>query len=283
MIYTLKNEKIEIKVNSLGAEIISVIKDGKERMWQNENGEWDGHAPVLFPYCGTVVVTKFGKDYIGEQHGLACYIGFALIEQGKDFLRFSACSSKETKKTFPYDFILEVIYRLKEDNIIIEYNIGNPSDENLYYACGGHESFKIEDDIENYYLEFEKEEDFIDHEVNNDTGHLSGITKSMGKGRILKFSENKLINDRTIVLKDINSRKVMLKKNDGTLIGESNFNGINNVLFWRPGLGKTVCIEPWTNLPDTDNAPSIEFSQKYGVFELEPKKTANFVRLVKYY
>ena len=48
MIYTLKNNKIEVKVNSLGAELISVVsKEGFEYIWQG--AQWPKHAPVLFP------------------------------------------------------------------------------------------------------------------------------------------------------------------------------------------------------------------------------------------
>ena len=38
MIYTIKNDKTEVKINSLGAEVRSVIYNGKQRAWQNETG-----------------------------------------------------------------------------------------------------------------------------------------------------------------------------------------------------------------------------------------------------
>ena len=49
MTYQLSSGLLELEISSIGAELISVKKQGKERLWQNENGGWSGHAPVLFP------------------------------------------------------------------------------------------------------------------------------------------------------------------------------------------------------------------------------------------
>lgn len=51
MRYTIKNEKVSVTLESVGAEIISVVMDGKERVWQNETGEWAGHGPMFFPFA----------------------------------------------------------------------------------------------------------------------------------------------------------------------------------------------------------------------------------------
>ena len=71
MIYTISNEILTVQVNTLGGELISVKKDGKERLWQNENGGWAGHAPVLFPVCGDCTMIVRGKEYPIKKHGFA--------------------------------------------------------------------------------------------------------------------------------------------------------------------------------------------------------------------
>ena len=38
------------------------------------------------------------------------------------------------------------------------------------------------------------------------------------------------------------------------------FDGFPNLLLWRGGAGKFICIEPWTNLPDVVGKENIEFS-----------------------
>ena len=51
MNYYLKNNKLELVIDSFGAQITSVKLDGIEKLWQNDNGSWEGHAPLLFPVC----------------------------------------------------------------------------------------------------------------------------------------------------------------------------------------------------------------------------------------
>ena len=52
MITTLSNDHLKVAINSFGAEIISINKDGKELIWEGNEKFWTGHSPVLFPICG---------------------------------------------------------------------------------------------------------------------------------------------------------------------------------------------------------------------------------------
>ena len=52
MIYGISNGILTAMVSTTGGELVSVRKDGKERIWQNDNGSWCGHAPILFPVSG---------------------------------------------------------------------------------------------------------------------------------------------------------------------------------------------------------------------------------------
>ena len=51
MIYTIQSEILEVALCDLGAELYSVKRAGVERLWQNESGEWNGKAPILYPVC----------------------------------------------------------------------------------------------------------------------------------------------------------------------------------------------------------------------------------------
>ena len=104
MNYKIENDKLSLEVASLGAEPISIRYAGKERLWQNENGSWAGHAPVLFPVCGHCGITVGEKSYPVGAHGFARKSEFALRERGEDFLAFSLCASEQTKRVYPYDF-----------------------------------------------------------------------------------------------------------------------------------------------------------------------------------
>ena len=69
MIYTIKNDKTEVKINSLGAEVRSVIHNGRERAWQNETGEWLGCAILLFPFAGFNRLVYDRVDFGYNRHG----------------------------------------------------------------------------------------------------------------------------------------------------------------------------------------------------------------------
>lgn len=282
MVYTIKNEKLCVSVSSTGAELVSVKFNGKERLWQNDNGEWDGHSPVLFPFAGHVEVKVYGKTYPLSVHGVVWQSSFSLTEQKEDTLRFSCCSSKETRKYYPYSFIFDVIYTIKDNCLMIDYEVRNPSDEEIYFSIGAHESFNVDSELEDYFIEFEKDEHFIQYE-NDVNGYLTGKTTDYGKGKELSFEKFPLLNDNSFVFKGINSTSVTLKKKTGEKVATSYFNGFNNILFWRPGKGKTVCIEPWQNLPDSVNEECKEFKDKYGITNLEPKSLKKFSRKVEYF
>ena len=53
MYYTLKNDKISLSVDTLGAQMISLKSaDGVEYLWQGDPQYWGDQAPNLFPFIG---------------------------------------------------------------------------------------------------------------------------------------------------------------------------------------------------------------------------------------
>ena len=79
MIYEFGSETLRCKVSSVGAELISVVHNGKERLWQNDNGGWSGHAPILFPFAGSCAMVVDGVEYPVPKHGFARKSEFACI------------------------------------------------------------------------------------------------------------------------------------------------------------------------------------------------------------
>lgn len=280
--YVIASDSVKVTVAALGAETVSVIKDGKERLWQNENGEWDGHAPVLFPVCGKCEIVVGGKAYPVIMHGIAPVCKFIPVERGEDFIRLRLQSSAETEKYYPFGFFFDVVYTASGNSLFIRYEIENPTDGDAYYSCGAHDSFAIDGELEEYVAEFEKSENFVNL-VHNDDGILTGESEDLGGGTVLDFGETPLVDDKTFIFKNVNSRSVVLRRRDGEKIAKIDFKGFDNLLFWRPGAGRTVCVEPWLNLPDTAGAPATEFSEKYGVRRLKAGEKATFTRVITYY
>ena len=52
----ISNEKIQAKINTLGAELVSLVDINKNRelMWQKNPKFWNKCSPVLFPFIGAI-------------------------------------------------------------------------------------------------------------------------------------------------------------------------------------------------------------------------------------
>ena len=282
MQYTIQNDKISVTVDTLGAELVSVKKDKKERLWQNPTGEWSGHAPILFPVCGHCGIIHEGVEYPIKAHGFSKKQNFVLTGQVCDELVFSLTSNEETKRVYPFDFLLEVRYQISGETLSIHYDVKNLSKEKpLYFACGSHEAYALDSDVDGYEIRFEKEENFL-HFMHDNDGYLTGETKPFGMGNVLPLPIDFLQNGATLIFKDVNSRKVTLCEKGGKPLSDITFDGFGNLLLWRAGAGKFICIEPWTNLPDYANVPDKEFSQKDGVMQVEANGMKRMTRTIAF-
>ncbi len=284
MVYTIKNDVLSVSVDDYGAEIKSVKIRGKEMIWQNPTGEWSSTSPVLFPVCGRCAITHKGVEYPVKFHGVARRADFTLTDSGEDFLRFTLQSNAETKLYYPFDFTFELIYRIAEDTLFIEHHIQNDGVEPLYYAAGGHESYNLDADVSEYAIEFDEEEELF-HSLGTDSGYLSGEKVSLGKSKYLSLASKYLDGSGTLVYEGFKSRKLWLCKKDGERLAELTIDkAFGNLLLWRAGNAKYICIEPWMNLPDIANAEArkIEFSQKGGVQKVNVGERTVLYRSIQY-
>lgn len=281
MIYTIKNDKTEIKINSLGAEVRSVVHNGKQRAWQNETGEWSGCAILLFPFAGFNRLVYEGVDFGVQKHGFCRNEEFTLISQAENSILFELCANDRTRAVYPYEFAFRVKYELVDGGYEISYTIKNTSDKEIPFACGGHESFALDKTVENYYVEFENDEKF-DFLVHNASGMLTGEKISHGEGRILQLQKDFTDNSATVILGNINSRKASLyHKHTKEKIVEITFDDFENLLLWHPHGSKMLCIEPWQCLPSCVDEIK-EFKERKGVITLEKGEKITFTRAIKY-
>ena len=281
MIYTIKNEKLVVSVDSYGAEAVSVIANGKEWIWQNSTGDWAGHSPILFPVCGHFGVTVNGKSYPIGAHGFVRKTECTLSSIGDDYIDFLIEANDATKAVYPFDFTLHIIYRISGANLTVEYVVENPSDMPLYFACGSHESYALDRNVDGYELVFEKEEEFV-HYYHDDGGYLTGETKNFGSGKAFALPRDFLQNSATLIFKNIKSREVFLCQKGGRALAKAHFDGFANLLLWRAGDSPFICIEPWTNLPDFAGEADKEFATKEGVIEVAPKSVKRMMHSVEY-
>lgn len=279
---TVRSGNLEITATELGAELIRVKHNGKERLWQNENGGWSGHAPVLFPVCGACEVRINGNVHDCPRHGFALNSKFMLVDQTENSLKYRLVSSLNSKEIYPYAFIFEVGYEIEENGLKITYEVYNPQDKDLYFSCGGHDSFTLDKGLENYELQFEKEEEFASKLVDRN-GYLTGRSKLLGTGKTLDLTTDLLRNSNSICLDKLNSRSVTLReKITCKEVVKVTFPDSEKLVLWHPNGSKMLCIEPWQNLPDIKGEDA-EFKDKDGVIRVVPFGKKAITRTIRYY
>lgn len=282
MEYQIKSEKLHVKISSLGGELISVKKEGRETLWQNQTGDWKGHAPILFPICGHFGVAVDGVVYPMELHGVARKSEFLMVEQSENKIRLLLTDNENTRRVYPYAFRFFVEYEVAGERLFVRFTVENPSDTPLFYSVGAHESFLLEGDVDGYQLHFEEEEDFI-HMPHNGGGYLTGERVCLGKGRIFPIPKEMLLASNTIIFEKIRSNTLWLEKRSGERVVEITKENFPHLLLWRPsGRANMICIEPWLNLPDVEKEDYKEFSKKKGIQTLLPHKSHTYCRTITY-
>lgn len=279
MEFNLKNNAIELRVNSKGAELVG-IKDlvtGQEYVWQKDPKFWAKSSPVLFPFVGAIKDNRYfynGKQYdISLKHGFARDNEFKLSSQGEDFLEFVFSSNEETKKLYPFDFNFYMKYILEERTLKLEYRVENLGNEDMYFSLGAHPAFTapLKDgmDYSDYYIEFEKAEDG-NAKVLNGALIANGKTENIFSGNIMKLSKDRFINDAIIF--ETNSKVAYLKnaKNKRTL--KFKYDGFRYIAFWNVPGAEYVCFEPWNGISDYDNC-SGKLEEKVGIEKIGAKET----------
>lgn len=282
MEFSIENQTMRISATEDGAELQRVTVDSTERLWQNENGGWAGHAPVLFPFCGSCDMNLDGVSYGSGFHGFASGKKFTCISHTESAMTFRLTDDADTREVYPFRFVLDITYSVDaRKTLTITWDITNRSDCTMPFACGGHESYLLRSKVDDYKLVFPNEE-HLEYHIHNANGRMSGEKDDRGVGTELRLSSADLANGNTVILNNLRSRSVLLVDGFGNAVAESVFPNFPNLLLWHPDGSDMICIEPWQNLPD-DACGCPDFSEKPGVLHLAPNQSCRIVRQIRYF
>lgn len=275
---TIKNNRLSASVSTMGAEIVSLLLDGAERLWQADPAVWGEHAPVLFPIVGRIRDGKYeheGKTYsIRCPHGFAREKEFSVIEQTSSSVTLRLCSDDQTLAQFPFDFVLEICYSLSGTTLEMTFRIENSGDQTMYYSFGAHPGFRLPPEdgssFSDWYLLFPGEESL-------DELTLSGVFLS-GKSQRCRFANgnriplfHEMFDDDAFLLTGLKNRRVILCSEKSSRRIEVDCSDFDYLAFWH--MPKTsaeyLCIEPWNGLPSVEGAPEI-LSEKKAIRTLLP-------------
>ena len=274
---TLKNEFLTASFNEVGAELKSLVFGGKEYIWEGRSEVWSGSAPILFPICGGLKDDKYtylGKEYTLKKHGYARFTTFEIEDKTDSSVVFLHKSDAETKKSFPFDYELRVIYTLIDKTVKVGYSVKNLTDGNMYFSIGSHEAYYTPEGIEDYDVIFPQNETLNSYV-------LYGNLLSNQELPIIKDSNVLPLYDKyftvdALVFKDLKSRTATLRNRKTGKAVQVDFPNADYFLLWHKPNSPYMCLEPWSGIPDIVGS-SYDITEKEGIIALESGKEYNSV------
>lgn len=261
MNYIIENEFLHVAASTHGAELMCIYdkKRGQEYLWNGNAEFWGRRSPVLFPFVGAVKDKQYkykGKTYPMGQHGFARDMEFVKMmpQKSKEEMWFELKSNQETLAKYPFEFSLQIGYRLEGKSIKIMWRVCNLGKENMHFSIGAHPAFLCPIDSvprNEYYLYLDGIKKEAELSVIDATCGLIGNTEvftgfeEAEQGSYVKIADN-LFDKDALILENHQTQKVSLCKPDKTPYITVKFDA-PLVGIWSPAgkLAPFVCIEPW--------------------------------------
>ncbi|GAA4900284.1 aldose 1-epimerase family protein [Flaviramulus aquimarinus] len=282
MMYTLKNDKLEISIKKTGAELckITAVKTKTDFMWHADPTIWGSYAPNLFPIIGALKEDTYTFDneaYELPKHGFVRHNdNVVLHEQTENSLTFKLAYNESLLNIYPFKFEFFMTYTLTDNTIEVCHTIKNIDTKTMYFSVGGHPAFKCpvydNENYEDYFLEFEHKENSKRHLINMDNGLISSKTEPVFNNANKLPLTHDLFNEDALVFKDIKSRKITLKSSEHDSILSVHYDGFPYLGIWAKPNGNYVCIEPWLGIADSE-ATNQNLKDKEGILSLDANKS----------
>lgn len=253
--YILENKDLKITMNEKGAELTSIMHDGKEYLWNADPKYWGRCAPVLFPFVGSVNGGTYlyeGKEYKMGQHGFARDNMFTMCEQTENEVWFCLKDTEDTYVNYPFHFALYIGYVLEGKKLSVKWKVENTDTKELLFSIGGHPAFMCPIDgcgkQTDYSLLLKKHGQAV-QEVTVGVladGLLSEETFTLQTVDGLRKIDETMFDRDALIIEKQQLDEVSLVDSDGTPYVTVKFDtplmGI-----WSPAKKQApfVCIEPW--------------------------------------
>ena len=242
-------------LNEKGAELKSLRLNDTEYIWPGDPRFWTGSAPLLFPVCSGLVDDEYcldGKTYPMQKHGYARFCDFQVESAREDAVTFLLHSDEESRKQYPFDYELRVIYTLSERALNVCYEVKNLSPETMYFSIGAHEGYYCPEGIEEYDVILPEPETL-------DSSVLEGNLLGYQKIRVLENSDTLPLKYDyfavdALVFENLKAKSAVLKnRNTGRAVRVS-FQGFDYFLLWTKPGANYICMEPWCGISDRVDA-----------------------------
>ena len=273
----LENDFLKASFLTKGAEWRSFVSkpQGAEFLWNADPKYWAKSSPLLFPIVGSLKAGQFqssGQSYSLGRHGLAREREFAVVEQDTRRVVLKQTSDAETRKVYPFDWSLEVEYRLWKRVMHTTWRVRNTGTAAMPFSIGGHPAFAVPlgggaGEFEDSFLDFELEEP-LERWMLDANGLLSGETRPLPTvGHSLALTRSLLAED-AVVIKRPKSKRVTLRSKSSPYSLSLEFPGFTHLGIWSAPGAPFVCLEPWCGVTDSVHATG-NLADKEGIVVLE--------------
>lgn len=282
--HTLKNKEISITIDDMGAELCELIDVNTQvsYLWYGDPTYWGRRSPVLFPIVGGLRNKEYeyqAKKYTMEQHGFARDMEFTVVEKTDTKIVHRIKATEKTKECYPFSFVLDITYEIKDRTILVGWNVKNEEDKTMPFAIGGHPGFmcplKGVGKKTDYFIEFDTKEKIVSKIISKKSLVAEGeYTLKLDNG-ILPVTEH-LFDEDALVLEEHQAHKVSLltpdKKPYVTVEFDAPLFGV-----WSPATidAPFICIEPWYGRCDRENFTGTLEEREWEQF-LAPKEERTY-------
>lgn len=273
---SISSAALSAEIAPLGAELVRLRdRNGADLLWDGDPAVWNGRSPLLFPIVGEVARNRLnvaGKAYEIGRHGFARISTFSLVDSDAASCTWRLESSEATRRRYPFEFRLDVTYRIDAAVLHMEARVTNTGAVVMPASFGFHPALR-------WPLPYGKSRDA--HEIVFERDEPAPVRRPVDgllsaaqfptpvRDRHLLLHDD-LFEDGALVFDTLASRSVLY---GGTI--RVDFPRMPHLGIWtKPGAGY-VCIEPWQGHASPEGFDG-ELADKPGVVAIAPGTTNSF-------
>ena len=284
----MTNEKISIASHALtadvslsGAELVKLASsDGQDLLWSGNPAIWKGQAPVLFPVIG--MLNGGGYNYNGHRyempkHGFARMSLFKVRDATASSVTLHLAASQATRKTYPFEFILTLMFVMTDSTLCITAKIENRGDRDMPFSFGFHPAFRwplpFGGERASHRIVFERKETAPIRRIDADGLLTEEPHPTPVESRTLRL-EDSLFEDDALVFDRLHSRSLLYGA-PGMQNLAITWRDLPDFAVWTKPGADFICCEPWQGFADPVGFDG-DIRDKPGIVILAPDTSRSF-------
>lgn len=273
----LENEHLKASLTAKGAELQNLTRKetGISYLWNGNPDYWGKFSPVLFPIVGAIKNNTYlfeGKEYTLPRHGFARDKQFEAEQISNTEVVFTLTQNEETLKVYPFNFTLQLCYKLIDTSLSCTYIVLNPGNKDLLFSVGGHPAFALPTNehitYNDYFLEFNEDENLTYYKINGDL--IDDKTEEIRLNNNSLPLTHQLFYKDALVFKTLKSDQISIKNHKNPNGLHFSFKDFPFFGIWAAKDADFVCLEPWCGIADGINHNQ-NLKDKEGIIALPPE------------